>query len=218
MSIAITPRRASVGLGAVAVGLMLAAATAEGVYAFSTANHAAAVTINGWSIPTDAALKTALSVLCGFALVLAPAIISHKWRLDGAKHHRAGWALAGATALAFSVNTANFAGYFAHNRFQADEAKFRQSAEFKTAQTDLVGSDYFTKRDAREWIETNKPREGVGIGDVLRAALVHLLVMIFAGAGYVADPQPRANTGRRGRRNGRKKEPRAKPQLAVVNN
>lgn len=189
----------------------LAAELGAGVYAFQSASASQEV----WGIPTDAALKTVLSVAAGLGVALGAAVAAWLWRTGRKGLRKQAYLAMVITAWALFVSVGNLSGYFGWTRAQREVEAVTTNPLYAVAAANAQAvvegrAPYLTGADRRLLMDgqanADAQREA---GDVSKALAVHLLILGFGTAYRLPTPTKR-------RRRNAKTRAEGKPKLAVV--
>lgn len=191
---------------------LLALAAAElgsGVYAFQSASSAQQF----YGIPTDAVLKTVLSVAAGLGVAFGAAVTAWLWRTGRKGLRRQAYLAIAMTVWALVISVGNLAGYFSWTRSQHAAEIVRMSEPYRIA-LERVNSGAYVPDEDRSLIRRGEPPADAEreFGDIGKAFGVHILILGFGAAYRLPEPQKR-------KRKQPTKQTRAKgkPQLAVNN-
>ncbi len=194
-------------LGA-SLAALAAAELGAGVYAFQSASASQEV----WGVPTDAALKTVLSVAAGLGVAFGAAVTAWLWRTGRKGLRRQAWLAMVMTAWALAISTGNLAGYFAWTRAQHAAETVRASETYQVARERQAERAYLTRADEAVLRRGEAPADAEREpGDLGKAFGVHLLILGFGAAYRLPAPAKR--------KRGKAKPARAqgKPKLVVAN-
>jgi hypothetical protein len=179
-----------------------------GAYAFQSASASQEV----MGVPTDAALKTVLSVAAGLGVAFGAVVTAWLWRTGRKGMRRQAWLAAVMTAWALTISVGNLSGYFAWTRAQHVAETVRASEPYRIALDRIEHGGYVPDDDYRTVRQGQPPSDAEReTGDVGKALGVHLLILGF-GAAYRL-PAP----ARRKRKAKQQVRAQGKPKLAVSN-
>lgn len=192
------PRRESKWLLATGFAVLAAASLGEAVYAWQTASQAQAIEWNGFTIQTDALIKTVFAVGAGvfgaLGVTVSIALLQREGKTAKYRHQaHVGLALA---VCAILISIGNLSGYFAHTRTQATAEFTEESPIYRRAIEKQNNNErlYRYEQDAIEHAQrTATPQRN--LGDILKAALVYALI-VACGPSYRL-PVHNSNGGRR---------------------
>lgn len=188
---------------------LAAAELGAGVYAFQSASRSQEF----YGIPTDAALKTVLSVTAGLGVAFGAAVTAWLWRTGRKGLRRQAYLAIAMTAWALVISVGNLAGYFAWTRAQHAAEVVRMSEPYRIA-LERVNSGAYVPDEDRSLIRRGEPPADAEreLGDIGKAFGVHILILGFGAAYRLPAPVKR-------KRKQQPKQSRAKgkPQLAVSN-
>lgn len=195
------PRRESKWLLATGIAVLAAASLGEAVYAWQTASQAQAIEWNGFTIQTDALIKTVFAVGAGvfgaLGVTVSIALLQREGKTD--KYRRQAFVGLALAACAILISIGNLSGYFAHTRTQAT-AEFTEESPIYRRAIEKQNNDvrlYRYEQDAIERAQrTATPQRN--LGDVFKALLVYALI-VACGPSYRL-PVHSNNGGRRGSR------------------
>ena len=189
-----------------ALAALGAAELGAGVYAYQSASASQEV----WGVPTDAALKTVLSVAAGLGVAFGAVVTAWLWRTGRRGLRRQAWLAAVMTAWALLISTSNLAGYFAWTRAQHSAEAVRASEPYRIALNRIAAGGYVPDQDYRLVRRGQSPADAEReLGDVGKALGVHLLILGF-GAAYRLPAPPK-------RKRASSKRAQGKPKLRLVN-
>lgn len=184
---------------------LAAAELGSGVYAFQSASGAQQV----WGIPTDAVLKTAMSVTAGLGVAFGMVVTAWLWRTGRKGLRKQAWLAMAVTAVALAISVSNLSGYFAWTREQHAAEAVRAQESFRIAAERRDAGAYLSRSDEallrRGQAPTDAERES---GDLGKALGVHLLVLGFGAAYRLPVPAKRKRKAKQTRAQG-------KPRLVV---
>lgn len=204
LSLPIWQSRVLLGAGLAA---LTAAELGAGLYAFQSASASQEV----WGVPTDAVLKTVLSVAAGLGVAFGAAVTAWLWRTGRKGLRRQAWLAMAMTAWALLISVGNLSGYFGWTRAQAVAEAVRASEPYRIALDRVRSGAYVTSEDLRLVRRGEAPSDAEReLGDVGKAFGVHLLILGF-GAAYRLPAQTKT------RRKAKQSRAQGKPKLKVVN-
>jgi hypothetical protein len=203
LSLPMWQSRALLGAGLAALA---AAELGSGVYAFQSASGAQQV----WGVPTDAVLKTAMSVTAGLGVAFGMVVTAWLWRTGRKGLRKQAWLAMAVTIVALAISVSNLSGYFAWTRAQHSAEQVRSSEAYHIALTRIESGGYVPDADYRTVRRGQAPADAEReSGDLGKALGVHLLVLGF-GAAYRL---PASATRRR--KASKKSRAQGKPRLVV---
>jgi hypothetical protein len=190
-----------------ALAALAAAEIGAGVYAFQSASSEQVF----YGIPTDAVLKTVISVVAGLGVAFGAAVAAWLWRTGRKGLRRQAWLAIAMTVWALTISVGNLSGYFAWTRAQAQAEVTRSSVEYRTALSRIEDGAYVPDSDRAIARRGEAPADAEReLGDLSKAFGVHILILGF-GAAYRL-PAP----AKKRRRKAKKQNRAGQPKLAVV--
>lgn len=204
LSLPVLQSRALLGAGLVA---LTAAELGSAVYAFQSASASQEV----WGVPTDAVLKTALSVTAGLGVAFGMVVTAFLWRTGRKGLRLQAWLALVVTTVALAISASNLSGYFAWTRAQHGAEQVRASAAYQIALDRIEAGGYVPDQDYRTVRRGQAPADAEReLGDLGKALGVHLLILGFGAAYRLPAPRKQKRISKKSRATG-------KPKLAVVN-
>lgn len=206
----LAPARESAALFVASLAALCAAEIGAGVYAAQSAASAQAL----WGIPTDAILKTALSVTAGLGVAFGAPVTAWLFRTGRKGLRGQAWLAALMTALALVISASNLSGYFAWTRGQAEAEAVQASMAYRTAARlqarREAGEAVYIRREDEAVLRSGEPPADAEreLGDIVKAFGVHLLIL---GFGAYRLPAQRKAPARK-----RKPAAKGKPNLRAV--
>lgn len=190
-----------------ALAALAAAEIGAGVYAFQSASSEQVF----YGIPTDAVLKTVISVVAGLGVAFGAAVAAWLWRTGRKGLRRQAWLAIAMTAWALTISVGNLSGYFSWTRAQAAAEAVRSTEVYEIAQQRVRSGAYVSDADLRTVRRGEPPADAEReLGDLSKALGVHILILGFGAAYRLPAPAKK-------RRSKAKKPTRAgQPKLAVV--
>lgn len=193
-------------LGA-ALAALAAAEIGAGVYAFQSASRSQEL----WGLPTDAVLKTVLSVSAGLGVAFGAAVTAWLWRTGRKGLRKQALLAAVMTVWALLISVSNLSGYFAWTRAQHGAETARASETYQVALNRIRSGAYVAPGDRNALLAGEAPADAEReAGDIGKALAVHLLILGFGAAYRLPAPAKR-------KRKAKSQRAQGKPKL-VVNN
>lgn len=189
-----------------ALAALAAAEIGAGVYAFQSASSEQVF----YGIPTDAVLKTVLSVAAGLGVAFGAAVTAWLWRTGRKGLRRQAWLAMFMTAWALTISVGNLSGYFAWTRAQAAAEAVRETESYRQALARERAGVYVSDDDRRTIRRGEAPVDAEReLGDLSKAFGVHLLILGFGAAYRLPAPVKKRRKSKQSRAQGQ-------PKLAVV--
>lgn len=203
LSLPVWQSRILLGAGIVALA---AAELGAGVYAFQSASTSQEV----WGIPTDAALKTAMSLAAGIGVAFGAAVAAWLFRTGRKGLRLQAWLAVAMTAWALTISVGNLSGYFAWTRAQHAAEVVRVSDSYRVASERRDSGQYLSRTDEATLRRGEAPADAEReLGDLSKGLGIHLLILGFGAAFRLPAPAKK-------RRSKRQPKAQGKPGLRAV--
>lgn len=211
LSLPVWQSRVLLGAGLAALA---AAELGSGVYAYQSASASQVF----YGIPTDATLKTVLSVTAGLGVAFGAAVTAWLWRTGRKGLRKQAYLAAVMTVWALAISVGNLSGYFAWTRAQHAAEVVRLTDSYKVALERTQAGAYVSAEDRRLVLRGEAPADAEReVGDLSKAFAVHLLILGFSGAYRLPEPAKKRRGKTKGTRAQQSSRATGKPQLQVSN-